>query len=354
MSSNNGSQRRLKLDLAAGVFEVSGVFTDDQLARLLDLPKTLSDAAPHSVPNQPGFKPSSSSTNVAAQTDPVVADGSSTIIHTLHSEAPLCPQLDAGVPDQEEPLQSAESILPEIPATSNSPIQPQPARSIDNPLFEEQAEATVVESEATPNDTNSSLQDPSPQASQLVASNQDADDSVYLTELARAALQTNASESPVEDMRTLPESDLSELSGSKQNNTAQSQSRRKQPRKSSRATGRADLVRIERPMGLRTETWRAMTLRIIITRHVLPCSNCQEDGIECKPVTTGCRSCHKIFAICNTSEAWLKINYVREYEDCLRDGRDHEEADLIVYGAQEGLLGGPLDKMKFYTWMTPR
>ncbi|GAK65264.1 uncharacterized protein PAN0_008c3481 [Moesziomyces antarcticus] len=95
--------------------------------------------------------------------------------------------------------------------------------------------------------------------------------------------------------------------------------------------------------------------RIILERHWVDCSACREAGRECVPPQADsmqrkcwrCRAKTKIF--CDGC-FWMDYHSVRKFKQLLDAGLDIEEVDQRVWGAFPGVLGGPFDKCKTYSF----
>ncbi|GAC97473.1 zinc finger transcription factor [Pseudozyma hubeiensis SY62] len=98
------------------------------------------------------------------------------------------------------------------------------------------------------------------------------------------------------------------------------------------------------------------TRELIVDRHGVECTSCQELDLECIDVPSPrgyrCVGCQQLKRSCDWGEAWLRNNRIHKYMNCLKDGYSLEDADQEVY-EYLGILGGPLDKVKTYSWMAP-
>lgn len=98
------------------------------------------------------------------------------------------------------------------------------------------------------------------------------------------------------------------------------------------------------------------TRKLIVDRHGVECTSCKELDLECIDVPSPrgyrCAACQQLKRSCDWGEAWVQNHRVHRYMDCLQHDCSLEEADLDVYG-HLGILGGPLDKVKTYSWMVP-
>ncbi|KAJ9479378.1 Zinc finger transcription factor [Pseudozyma hubeiensis] len=96
------------------------------------------------------------------------------------------------------------------------------------------------------------------------------------------------------------------------------------------------------------------TRQLIVDRHGVECTSCRELDLECIDVPSPrgyrCVACQQLKTSCDWGDAWLRNHHIHQYLSCLRHGCSLEDADQEVY-EYLGILGGPLDKVKTYSWM---
>lgn len=93
-------------------------------------------------------------------------------------------------------------------------------------------------------------------------------------------------------------------------------------------------------------------------RHWLPCGSCASDPSvdECVAPETDswqkkCKRCREMPNIHCDSSIWMDAARLRIFRESIEDGADVEVADQAAYGSVPGLLGGPLDKCKEYSFL---
>ncbi|ETS59532.1 hypothetical protein PaG_06451 [Moesziomyces aphidis] len=95
--------------------------------------------------------------------------------------------------------------------------------------------------------------------------------------------------------------------------------------------------------------------RIIVERHWTDCSACRAAGKKCIPPVPEsnqrkcwqCRERTRKFCDCCF---WMDIGSVEKFKQLLDSGLDVEEVDQRVWGSFPGVLGGPFDKCKTYSF----